>query len=322
MKAAVSDRYGPPETVRLAELPRPEPRRGEILVRVAAAGITTGDARLRGLDVPAGFGPVVRLMVGLTRPRRPVFGAEFAGRVEALGPGAAGVAIGDRVFGTTGLAGGAHAEFLTIRADGLVLPTPGTLSDVEAAAFLFGGLTAADFLIDKAGLGRGERLLVNGATGAVGTAALQVARHLGARVTAVCSAANADLARELGAEAVIDYAAGPISGEWDVILDVIGTLPWSKARRLLAPGGRLLPVTASFAETLGAALRPRREGRRIAGGAVGETRGAMERLVGLHRAGAFRPVIGATFPLERIVEAHRLASSRRKRGNAVVLMPG
>lgn len=322
MKAALTDLYGPPEVVRLAEQPEPEPGPGEIKVRVAAAGVNSGDARMRGMDVPPGFGPVLRLMLGLTRPRRPIMGSEFVGQVEALGPGAEGFAPGDRVMGMAGLRGGAHAEVLTIASKGAVLHCPDDLGDAEAAGFFFGGLTAAYFLIDKAKLAPGERVLVNGATGSVGSAAIQIARHLGARVTAVCGAGSAEFARELGAEEVIDYGAGPIRGTWDVVMDVVGTLPWSEARDLLAPGGRLLLVTAGFGATVGGAIRPSRDGRRIIVGTTPDTRAGMERLLAIHAEGGYRPVVGATFPFDGIVEAHRLAQSRHKRGSAVVLMRG
>jgi NADPH:quinone reductase-like Zn-dependent oxidoreductase len=242
------------------------------------------------------------------------------GVVEALGPGAEGFAPGDRVMGLMGLKGGAHAEALVTAADGLLVRAPDSLSDEEAAGFFFGGLTAAAFLIDLGQLRPGERVLVNGATGAAGSAAVQIARHLGAEVTAVCGADNAGLARDLGAREVLDYRAGPIAGTWNLVMDVAGTLRWPIARNLLAPGGRLLPVTAGLGATLGNALRPRRDGKRITGGNFSETKAAMERLLKIHAEGGYRPVIGAALPFEQIVAAHRLAGSGHKRGNVVVVM--
>lgn len=321
MRAALTESYGPPEVVRVAEVPEPTPRPGQVKVRVTAAGVTRADARIRALEVPSGFGPILRLLLGLRRPRNPIRGSEFVGRVEALGPGAESFAPGDRVMGLLGLRGGAHAEALVAAADGLVVRAPDSLSDEEAAGFFFGGLTAADFLIDKAEVRPGERLLVNGATGAVGSAALQIGRHLGAAITAVCGADNAALARDLGAQEVLDYRAGPIRGTWDVVMDVAGTLPWPVARDLLAPGGRLVPITTgSLWETLGAGLRPRRNGRRITAGNFTETKAGMERLLALHAQGAYRPVAGTVLPFAEIVAAHRLAGSGHKRGNVVVMM--
>lgn len=320
MKAATIRRYGGPEVVRIEELPAPVAGPGELTVEVAAAGVTTADARLRANDAPRGFGIVMRAITGLLRPRNPVFGMEFAGRVATLGPGATGFTPGQRVFGITGLKGGAHAEMLTMRADARLFALPDALSDAEGAAFFFGGLTAADFLIDKGALKAGERLLVNGATGAVGSAAIQIGRHLGALVTAVASAKNHAFARELGAAATIDYRLGPISGPFDAILDVVGSLPYPLAAPLLAPGGRLMPVTATLAEQLSYAARGRRGPHRITGGLISDSKAAMQRLIELHHAGAYRPCVGEVMPFAEIARAHQLAGSRHKRGNAVVLM--
>ena len=318
MRAAWAEAYGPPEVVQIREVPRPVPKPGEVLVAVEAAPVTTGDARVRGADVPAGFGPMIRLACGLRRPRSPILGMEFAGHVAALGNGVTSFAVGDPVFGIAGA--GTHAEYVAVEADGRILRRPDGMSAEDGAAFFFGGVTAADFLIDKGELQAGERLLANGASGHVGSAAVQIGRHLGAQVTGVASAANLDRVRGLGADEVLDYRAGPIRGEWDVVMDVAGTLPWNAARDLLAQGGRLLPVTASLGATLGAAVRSRRDGRRVTGGIVSDSRAAMERLVSLHAAGGYRPVVQEVLPFERIRKAHALASGRHKTGAIVVRM--
>lgn len=321
MKAATIRRYGGPEVVTVEDLATPVAGPGEVLVRITAAGVTTADARLRANDAPRGFKLLMRCISGFARPRNPVGGMEFAGVVAALGSGVSAFSGGQRVFGTTGLKGGAHAEFLRIRADARIFPLPDTLSDVEGAAFFFGGLTAADFLLDKANLRPCERLLINGATGSVGSAAISIGRHLGAEVTAVARAENHAFARELGARETIDYRAGPIRGSWDVILDVVGTLPYPQAATLLASGGRLLPVTATLAEQLSAALRPKRGAHRIAGGVVADDRPAMARLLQLHSAGVYRPAVGEVLPFAEISVAHARAGSRHKRGSVVVTMP-
>ena len=322
MKAAIIRRYGGPEVVTFEDIPTPLPKPGEVRIRVTAAAVTAADARLRANDAPRGFGFLMRLITGLRRPRNPVPGMEFAGLVDALGAGGAGFTPGQRVFGTTGLRGGAQAEFLTINAAAKLFPTPASLSDPEAAAFFFGGLTAADFLLDKAGLLAGERLLINGATGSVGSAAIQIGRHLGAQITAVCRAENHAFSRELGADFVQDYSAGPLSGSYDVILDVVGNLPYSLAAPLLAPGGRLLPVTATLGEQLSYGLRPKRGTHRISGGVIAETTRAMERLIRLHSAGVYHPILGQILPFNAIRQAHAEAGSRHKRGNTVVIMTG
>ncbi len=320
MKAAVQHRYGPPEVVRLAELPTPSPGPGEVLVAVEAAGLTTGDARIRAARAPRGMGPMIRLVFGLRGPRRPVLGREYAGRVVALGEGVTRFAPGDAVFGITdALRMGAHAEFVTVRETGLILPRPEDLPPPEAAAFFFGGLTAADFLLDQCATQPGERVLVVGATGAVGSAAVQIARHLGAHVTALAGEGNLDLARELGADVVRDYRRERAEGPFDVIIDVPGVL--ADPLRLLAPGGRLGLVTADLSGMLGAMLRPRRAGgRRLCAGVVKETPKALSRLLDLYRAGAYRPLMGEAFPLSAIARAHAHADTGHKRGNIVILM--
>ncbi|MCC5974574.1 MAG: NAD(P)-dependent alcohol dehydrogenase [Rubellimicrobium sp.] len=320
MKAAICRHYGPPSVVTIADVPAPEPGPGEVLVAVQAAGLTSGDARIRGAPAPGGLGPLIPRVFGLRPPRGGVLGGGYSGRVVALGAGVTRFAVGDAVFGITdGMRMGAHAEQVAVKADGLILPRPDSLSLPEAAAFFFGGLTAADFLLDQCALQPGERVLVVGGTGAVGSAAIQIARHHGAHVTALTGAGNLDLARELGADVALDYRTDPARGPFDVILDVPGLMPDAAAR--LAPGGRLGLVTADLAGMLGAMLRPRRAGgRRLCANVIKETPQAMARLVALHEAGAYRPLIGAQFPLKDIAQAHAQADSGHKRGNLVIEM--
>ncbi|NHB75160.1 quinone oxidoreductase family protein [Rhodobacter calidifons] len=320
MKAAIYTAYGPPETIGFVECPIPAPAAGEVLVRVRAAPVTAGDARLRSGRVPRGLGPMLRLAIGWRRPRVAP-GWAFAGEVAGLGAGVTGFATGQRVFGLTGFRGGSHREFLVIRADGPLLPLPESLSPEEGAAFFFGGLTAAEFLIDKARLAPGERLLVCGATGAVGGAAVQIGRHLGAQVSATASPANHALARQLGAGEVTDYRAGTPPGPFDVILDVMGRLGWPGARPLLAPAGRYVQITADLWAMLGAALRPRRQGRRIITGTNKDDLASMQRLVALHQAGGYTPVVGQVLPFAHLARAHQIAESFHKPGNLVVVMP-
>ena len=288
---------------------------GQVLVQVIAAPVTAGDVRIRSGRVPRGFGTILRLVFGWNAPRNPVQGWGFSGVVI----GGDGFAPGARVFGVSGIWGGAHAEVVAVSL-ARVLPLPEAMSFEEGAAFWFGGLTAADFLIDKAGVRPGDRVLINGATGAVGSAAVQIAVAMGAVVTAVCSSANADLARRLGAGAVVDYRMAKPVGTFDVILDVIGTLPWNAARPMMAPGGRLCLITADLAQTLGAALRPKRAGRRVIAGTSGESRAKMERLLALYDSSAYRPLVGQIFRFDEIRAAHQLAESFSKPGTLVLRM--
>jgi NADPH:quinone reductase-like Zn-dependent oxidoreductase len=319
MKVAAYTAYGGPETVILTDAAIPAPNPGEVLVRVRAAPVTAGDARMRSGRVPRGLGLLVRLAIGLRRPRVAP-GWAFAGEVAGLGDGVTRFTVGQRVFGLMGVKGGAHRDYLTIPAKGPILPLPDTLDLEQGAAFFFGGLTAAEFLIDRAKLLPGERLLVAGATGAVGGAAVQIGRHLGATVAATASPANHPLARQLGATEVTDYRKGPPPGPYDVILDVMGSLGWPGARPLLAPGGRLALITADLAQMLGFALRPRREGRRVLTGTNTDDLAAMQRLVALHAAGGYTPALGPILPFHALQQAHAIAESFHKPGNLVVVM--
>lgn len=323
MKAAVVHRYGPPEVVSLQDISLSPPMQagpGQILIEVEAAGLTVADARIRAAKAPEGMAPLIRLVFGVTAPRRKVPGREFSGRVIGLGVGVTQFALGDAVFGVTdGMRLGAHAEQLVVSAKGLVKGRPDSLSAEQAAAFAFGGLTAADFLLDQCSLQPGERLLVVGATGAVGSAAVQIGRHVGAHVTAMASAANLGLARDLGAHEVLDYAVQQPRGDYDVILDIPGV--WPSEQHCLAPGGRLGRVTATLAQMLSAVFRPgRAQGRRVCSGVVKETPAALERLLTIHRAGGYMPLVETVLPFDQIVAAHRMADSLHKRGNIVLRM--
>lgn len=318
MIAATARRFGPPEVMRLETLPDPVPGSGQLLIRVQAFAVTRGDTRIRGLEAPAGMALPMRLAFGPFRPRRIIPGREFSGTVEAIGPGVTGWAPGEAIMGLTdGLSMGAGAELVTVSAKGRIARRPASLGPEQAAGVFFGLLTAADFLIDQARLQPGEHLLINGATGAVGVAAIQLARHLGARITAVASPRNHALARNLGADETADYSRPLPPGPWDVILDVAGTLPWPEARNHLAPGGRLCLVTAGLGALLGATLRPNRGPHRLCTGIVKETPQALARSLALHQAGAFTPQI-TTLPLAEIIEAHRRAGSGHHPGSLVV----
>ena len=216
MKAAVYRRYGPAETVGLADMPTPAPGPKQVLIRVRAAGLSTADWRMRAAAYPGLLWLPGRMMTGLLRPRNPVLGVDFAGEVVAVGHAVTRFAVGQRVFGFSG--GGAHAEFLALSEDACLYPTPENLSDAEAAALPFGGLCALVFLRDVARVEPGQRVMITGGSGGVGVYAIQIAKALGAHVTASASAGNAALLRDLGADEVQDYTrcapsrGGPLRG--------------------------------------------------------------------------------------------------------------
>jgi NADPH:quinone reductase-like Zn-dependent oxidoreductase len=317
MKAAVYHSYGPPDVLRIEEVPRPEPKANELLVRVRATTVSAGDSRLRSARVPPGFGVLMRLGFGISGPRQPILGFEFAGEVAATGASVTRFAVGDRVVGTRM---GSHAEYVAA-SETSVAPIPPTLTFEQAAALVFGGMTSLYYLRDLAKIQRGERVVINGASGAVGTAAVQLARHFGATVTGVCSARNEELVRSLGAGRVIDYTRQDFTqtGEtYDVILDAIGNCSFARCERALSPGGRLLLVVAGLGQLIGTKLRPARAGRKVLAG-VNTTRAEdLSFLAALAESGSFTPVIDRTYALAEIVDAHRHVDTGRKRGNVVI----
>ena len=313
MRAAVVERYGPPDVVHVGEVRRPHPARREVLVRVHAAAVTTGDARIRGARFPAGFGPLVRLMFGVARPRRPILGGTFSGVVEAAGTDVTGLAPGQAVCGMTGTKLGTHAEFVVARAD-LVTGVPAGVSLDDAAGVLFGGTAALYFLRDKASVTPGSTVLVNGASGAVGTNAVQLAKHFGATVTAVTSAANTQLVTSLGADHVIDYTNGDLAAtdaRFDVVLDCVGNLTIASGRRLLAEGGVLVLAVASLWDNI-------RAHGNVAAGSAPERVADMELLLDLVATGEVTVVHDGAYDLEHIVDAYRRVDTGHKRGNVIV----
>lgn len=317
MRAAVVTRYGQPDAVRVVELPTPEPGAGEVLVRVAAAAVTAADSRLRAGRFPPGFGAPARLAMGIRGPRARILGNSLSGTVERVGPGVTAFAPGDEVAGMTGFRMRAHAEYAVAPVASLARK-PAEVGHADAAGILFGGTTALHFLRDRARVAPGETVLVNGASGSVGSAAVQLARHLGATVTAVASARNRDLVLRLGAGRAVDYAATPVAGlaeRFDVVLDAVGNLSRADGLRLLADDGRLALVVASLADTV-------RAGGRVLAGPAPERAEDIAFLLGLVAAGDLRAVTEVAGGLETLPEAHRLVDSGRKVGNLVVLPHG
>lgn len=319
MKAVVVERYGPPEVLRLTEVAKPVPGDNEILVRVRATTVNSGDARVRALRVPRGLGLPSRLRLGILRPRQPVLGFELAGEIETVGGSVTSYAPGDRVIGSAGFAFGCHAEYRCLADDAAIARIPERLSFEEAVSLCFGGATAAYFL-RRGELERGESLLINGASGAVGTMAVQLAKHLGAEVTGVCSTANLDLVTSLGANHVIDYTAEDFSrngATYDVIMDTVGNVPFARARASLTSNGRLLMVVGNLPQLLRAGFQ-----RRVVSAAAKDseviTAGVYRFLLDLATAGEIRPVIDRTYPLERISDAHAYVDTGRKRGSVVI----
>lgn len=320
MKAAVYEEYGSADVIRLKEVEKPRPEANEVLIRTHATTVTSADARLRSLTMPTGFGIIARLIFGVLRPRNPILGVEIAGRIEALGKDASNFRIGDRVFAICGRNMGCHAEYKCMAEDGAIALIPPELGDEEAVALPFGGTTALDFL-RRGNLQAGEKVLVNGASGAVGSAMVQLARHFGAVVTGVCRTANMKLVKSLGADHVVDYTKEDFArnGErYDIIADTVGTAPFSRSKGSLKEGGRLLMVLAGLPAMLPIPWVSVTSSKRIIAGPATERAEDLRFLAELAATGGFRPVIDRRYAFDRITDAHRHVDSGRKKGNVVI----
>jgi NADPH:quinone reductase-like Zn-dependent oxidoreductase len=320
MRAAVYSRYGSADVVEVKQVPKPLPRDGEILIRVRATTVTTGDWRARSLELPRGFGLMGRLMFGIFGPRQPILGTELAGDVEAVGKKVTRFRVGDHVIAFSDSRMGAHAEYKCMPENGWVALKPANVSYEEAAALPFGGTTALAFF-RKAGIKRGDRVLVNGASGAVGTAAVQLAKHFGAEVTGVCGTSNLEMVRSIGADQVIDYTREDFTGNgqtYDIIVDAVGTAPFSRSKGSLAKKGRLLAVLADLSAMLAGPWLSISSGKRVIAGPAMVRSEDLGLLAMLAETGELRPVIGRRFPLEQIAEAHRYVETGHKRGNVVI----
>ncbi len=322
MKAIVYERYGPPEVLELKEVAKPSPKNNEVLIRIHATTVTAGDWRARSLDVPMGFGLISRLFFGVSRPRQPILGTELAGEVESIGKDVRKFNIGDQVFAYGGAGMGCYAEYKSMPEDGAVALKPANLSYGEAAALSFGGTTALHFF-RRGKLQSGEKVLINGASGGVGSAAVQLAKHFGADVTGVCSTANVELVRSLGANHVIDYTKEDFTenGEtYDVIVDTAGTAPFSRSKASLKEGGRLLLVLASLPQILQIPWVSVTSNKRILAGPATERAEDLRFLAELAGAGEFKPVIDRRYQFEQIIEAHRYVDTGRKKGNVIITL--
>lgn len=322
MRAAVYRRYGAPEVVSVGDVLTPVPGPTDLLIRVRATTVSSADWRIRSLSVPLGFGLLSRLVFGIRAPRQPILGTELAGDVVAVGAAVTNFAVGDAVIALVGSKLGAHAEYCCIAADGVVVPKPEHLAYESAAALAFGGTTALDFF-RRSELRSGQRVLINGASGTVGSAMLQVAVAAGAEVTAVCSGANASLMQDLGAARVVDYTITDFATEgirYDLIADTVGNAPYTRVRHALTPGGKLLAVLATLPEMLGAPWVRLTSHHRVVAGPVAEEVEDLRTIVTMAAAGRFTPLIDCYLPLDDIVAAHARVESGRKRGSVVVMV--
>lgn len=315
MKAVVYTSYGAPEVLHLTEVVKPTPKDNEVLIRIHATTVTSGDIRLRKADPFA-----VRFMFGLFSPKLQILGHEVAGVVEAIGSKVTRFRKGDRVFGSTGMGSGTYAEYICLPEDGALVATPDSVSDEEAATLTVGALTALHFL-KQAKPTAGQHILIHGASGSIGTAAVQIAKSMGAHVTAVCSTANVQLVRSLGADRVIDYTKEDfttLGATYHAIFSTVGRTNYAQCKTLLDVGGVFLTSFAApsdFMHMLGSKLFG---GKRVIGGGAPDGSADLERIRSLMDAGQLKAVIDRSYPLAAMAEAHRYVEQGHKKGNVVI----
>jgi NADPH:quinone reductase-like Zn-dependent oxidoreductase len=318
VKAAVHTRYGPPEVVRISKVEKPTARDNEVLVKIHATTVNRTDCAYRAAKPFI----IMRLLTGLVTPRVTVLGSEFSGVVEAVGSGVTTFDVGDRVFGYNEGPFGAHAEYMAIPENGSMATMPANLTFEEAAPSTEGSHYALSF-IRKAQIQAGQHVLVYGATGAIGSAAVQLVKHLGATVTAVCDTNNVELVRGLGADKVIDYTAEDFTSDeqtYDVVLDAVGKSSFGRCKRLLKPGGIYLSSELGpFSQNpIMALITPLLGGKKVMFPIPNHDQEMVRHLKELIESGQFKPVIDKQYPLDQIVEAYRYVETGRKIGNVVI----
>lgn len=317
MKAAVYTKYGPPEVLQLQETEKPSPKDNEILLRLEATAVNSGDLRIRKADP---FG--VRLFFGLMKPKRNILGAVFSGEIVSVGKDVRLFHVGDEVFGHTDMRFGAYAEYMSLSESSTVALKPDSLKHTEAAVIPFGGTTALHF-IKKAKIKPGQKVLINGASGAVGSAAIQLAKYFGARVTGICSTANIDLVKSLGADEVIDYTKSDFtknSETYDIIFDTVNKIPFSNGIKSLNKNGILILSSAGMSEMLQGFWTSMTNSKKVLTGVISHNADDINFLKNLIESNKLKPVIDKTYPLEQIAEAHTYVEKGHKKGNVAIII--
>ncbi|MBK8291552.1 MAG: NAD(P)-dependent alcohol dehydrogenase [Flammeovirgaceae bacterium] len=317
MKAIIYTQYGPPEVLHLSEVEKPTPKDNEILLRIKATAVNSGDVRLRKADPFA-----VRFIFGLLKPKINILGSVFSGEVESVGKQVKLFKAGDQVFGHIDMRFGAYAEYLCLPEDGSIAMKPGNILHQEAAVIPFGGVTALHF-IKKAAIKPGQKVLVIGASGAVGSAAVQLAKAYGALVTGVCSTSNIDLVKSIGADYVIDYTKVDFTqnGErYDVIFDTVNSISVSRSLKSLSKNGTMILSAAGMPEMVQGLWISKTSSRKLLTGVISHAAKDIIFLKELIEAGKMRPVIDRTYDLAQMAEAHAYVEKGHKKGNVAITM--
>ena len=326
MKAIVYTKYGPPDVLQLKEVEKPTPKENEVLIRIYSTSVTAMDYRVRSMKSPPRlfmFWLPSRIHFGLVKPKRTILGAELAGQIEAVGKDVKLFNTGDQVFGFPGSDYGAYAEYACMHEDAPLALKPANMTYDQAAVVPFGAADALFFLRDLGNIKSGQKILVYGASGSVGTAAVQLAKYYGAQVTGVCSRSNLDLVKSLGADMVIDYTKDDFTQNgktYDIIFDTVGKTSFSGSKRSLTEKGIYLANVMGPVELAQIVWTSMTGGKKVKGGIAPERKEDLIFFKQLVEAGEIKSVIDRSFPLEQTAEAHRYADKEHKKGNVVITL--
>ena len=325
MKAILHARYGSPDLLRFEEVARPAPRDKEVLIKVHATTVSTGDCNMRNFTfVTRSMLPMAKLMFGIGKPwKERILGTELAGEIVGLGNDVVRFKIGDQIFGSTGMAGGGHAQYACLHENAALAIKPDSLSWEEAVAIPFGANTALYYLRDLGKIQDGHKLLIVGASGSIGSAGVQLAKHFGATVTAVCSGANVELVKSLGADKVIDYTKEDFTKDaetYDLIFDVVGATTFDRCKHLLEPQGIFLSCIMGLPDVARSLCTSIIGGKKMRGGVAINNPERMAFIAELAAAGKLKPVIDSSYPLEQIAQAFKHVERGHKKGNVVITL--